>query len=71
MDEDGECLVETTARSHQLDAICKKMDDGKYRVVLYSTERVLIEPGDGAILKIKVDVKFITKKLRNIFIPSF
>ena len=54
MEEDGECLVETTARSYQLDAICKKMDDGKYRVVLSSTEKVIIEPGDGAILKIKV-----------------
>ena len=53
-DEDGECIVETTARSYLLNAICKKMDDGKYRVVLYSTERAIIEPGDGAILKIKV-----------------
>ena len=53
-DEDGEYIVETTDRSKKLGATCEKMADGKLRILLYSTKRATIEPGEGAILKIKI-----------------
>lgn len=53
-DDADEYIVELCNRSSGLDVICGKMSNGKYRILLYSTNSAAIEPGEGAILRIKI-----------------
>ena len=54
IDDAEEYIVEACDRSNELGVICGKMANGKYRILLYSTNNAAIEPGEGAILKIKI-----------------
>lgn len=53
-DDTEEYMVELCSRSNGLNVICGKMANGKYRILLYSINSAAIEPGDGAILRIKI-----------------
>ncbi len=53
-DGEGSYVVETTGRSDNLNISCERMEDGKYRILLYSMNRDAIAAGKGAVLKIKM-----------------
>ena len=54
IDEEGDYEISTTTRSKKLTANCTKLSNGKYRFILFSTDRAIISTGEGAIMKIKL-----------------
>lgn len=54
IDEEGDYEISKTTRSKKLTANCTKLSNGKYRFILFSTDRAIISAGEGAIMKIKL-----------------
>ena len=54
-DNNGKFVVTTTDRTRKLTASCTKKGDGWYRFLLFSADRSIIEPGEGAILSVKLE----------------
>ena len=52
--QDGKHVVETTERSNQLYTDIEKVGDNLFRIILMSTNRATIAPGEGNIIKIRL-----------------